>query len=117
MSYYASGSGYIDVGSVCPPEQALRDLAEHGGLDSRLVEPNQYSPYYTIDVVHEYGDYSEEEVIDFLSMTGRALQILDGTIEFTGEDDLHWRFVWNGEDGCWYEQNGSIEYESPGTAI
>lgn len=117
MSYYASGSGYIDVGSARPSEQALRDLAEHGGLDFQLVEPNQYSPYYTIDVLHEYGNYSEEDVIDFLSMTGRALQILGGTIEFSGEDDSHWRFVWNGKDGRWYEQNGSVEYESPGTAI
>ena len=117
MGYNASGSGYIDVGSVRPSEQVLRDLAEHGGLNFQLSEPDKYSPSYTIDVFHEYDRYNEEEVIDFLSMAGRALQILGGEIEFTGEDDLHWRFVWNGKDGRWYEQNGSIEYESPGTAI
>jgi len=117
MGYYASGSGYIDVGSARPSEQALRDLAEHGGLGFRLMAPNKHFHFYTIDVLHEYGNYSEEEVIDFLSMAGRAFQILGGEIEFSGEDDSHWRFVWNGRDGRWYEQNGSIEYESPGTAI
>ena len=117
MGYYASGSGYIDVGSACPSEQALRDLAEHGGLGFQLSAPNKYSPFYTIDVLHEYGHYSEEGVTDFLSMAGRALQILGGEIEFAGEDDSHWRFVWNGKDRRWYEQNGSIEYDAPGRAI
>lgn len=117
MGYCASGSGFIHLGKTAPSEQVLRELADHGGLMYQLIPPRNGSQYYALDVLHEYDNYHEEEVQEFLRLCAQTLNMLAGSIEFTGEDDTHWRFAWNPLQKRWFEQIGSIEYDSPGTAI
>lgn len=43
-------------------------------------------------------------------MNTLSLYIVDGEIEYSGDDDCHWKFVFNKETGGWDEIEGEVYY-------
>lgn len=104
MGYYANGSGTIafmrelsdaDWSAV---ENAVKDVIEYD-VDRKN---GWLSLWYD-------GKYYEEEVIAVLKKIAEAAPIRDANIEFSGEGDCHWRFIY--EDGKWWEENGHVVYD------
>jgi len=102
MSYEARGSGAITMNR--PVAEIPEDVIVQGRMAFTEVE---HSPDNGLWLTHEYGRYHEDEIIGFLEKM--APYTVSGKIEFIGEDDAIWRFVW--DRGKWQEQSGRIVYE------
>ena len=100
MGYYANGGGSlipkVDVKEI--PQEIFEKLATHF---SEIADSPEGGIWFT----HEYGKYYSDLEDDLGKL---APYIKSGDIEFTGEDDEHWRFHFvNGEMEY---QNGTIVY-------
>ena len=58
--------------------------------------------------IYDNENYHEEDIRDFLNTL--SLYIVDGEIEYSGDDDCHWKFVFNKETGGWDEIEGEVYY-------
>lgn len=106
MGYSANGYGYLETKNT----QEVLNILSSSNLD---LSVNNVDDYLAIDC-YLNDNYNEDDVYDFLRKITPYVLNCDN-IEFTGEDDTHWRFVFKG--GRFYEQNGHIEYEEPGNVI
>lgn len=106
MGYYAAGGGYVIYEKPITDEQAkIVDeqfgewvwTEECGTTDGRIVDMAYDGKYYSDEV---------ETVLDKLAELG---PIKEGELEFSGEDNCHWRFLY--KDGAWIEQLGHIVYD------
>ena len=115
MGYYATGSGSITVkiGKVTEAETAAQieqDLEQwvsqkiaDAGLEPVFVTLNQDEAEVELNF---NGKYWEDEILSALDTL--SLFISDGEIEFSGEDDSHWKFFFR--NGRWNEVNGEVVY-------
>jgi len=103
MSYRAVGSGTITLSDVKFKDDAECILAEVSMLDSDDGTPDSGELIY---VFHDYRSYHEDEIYDALKKL--STMIVDGEIEFRGDEDEHWRFKFI--DGSWYEQDTEFVY-------
>ena len=112
MGYYANGSGSIMFKEVLPEEtykeveEELRKALEADGERKfRMTSTSKEQSYIDIwDNEKYYG----EEVEMALNNVAKMGDIEKGCIEYVGEDDCLWRFIYR--DGEWVEENGHVEY-------
>ena len=102
MGYEARGNGEIMLNRK--PEDIPAGIIDKGWRAFSEVAP---SPDGGLWITQESQRYYEDAVLDFL--TAIAPYTASGHIEFVGDDDYMWRFVWT--NGEWQEQNGRIVWE------
>lgn len=107
MGYSANGYGYLETKRT----QEVLEIVSNSDLELNMS--NLGNDCLGIDF-YLNDNYNEDDVYDFLRKITPYVLNCDN-LEFTGEDDTHWRFVFKG--GRFYEQNGHIEYEEPGNVI
>ena len=94
MGYYAHGNGTAKVREgITIPASVLAMLG-------REFSEVKDTPDGNLILEFEYGRYHEEDVAEVLRTLAH---FADGTVEFTGDDESHWRFVFDG---------GKIQYEA-----
>ena len=91
MSYYANGSGDFIL-SGHHGFDTLRDLEEVDVFEVSIYSYDENTDETSFTLYHD-GDYNEEDVNNFFEHLCENYKVLNGTIEFTGEDSLAWR--WN----------------------
>lgn len=106
MSYYANTSGKIQFKISLTKEQFET-------LEKYFLE--------IFDSIYESGNfhfinfcgeikYDEDEIIELLSIISNDYDIEKGEIEYIGEDGGLWRHIYKVDDGKWYEQSGTVNY-------
>ena len=97
MGYYASGYGSFTLKTDADRSKALEAIV---GLWDVALSGDEIEYRYD-------GKYYSDEVLDVLYKI--APFIIEGSeMYFSGEDDCHWRFVF--ENGEWVEENGEVIY-------
>ena len=118
MSYYATGSGTIDFKEILTEEakeKVKKILKETFG---EAAEVGTYSPCFFEKRTEKYSaaslwtdsKYYDYEVSEALDEISKIAEIAEGEIDYRGEDDTYWRFIW--QDGEWREENGEVTYVS-----
>ena len=97
MGYYAYGAGNVTLIKELP-ESILKNIEYVYGY----VERYKDTLSFTID-----SNYHEVEVIAVLDEL--KPYISEGLVEYSGEDDTHWRFSF--KNGEWVESDGRIIYD------
>lgn len=98
MGYYANYNGAITLKEI-PPQKIIDSFAEYF----------ENFDYYENDICFGgYEKYYEDSVTELLESIKPYTS--DGTVEYAGEDNCHWRFAF--VDGKWEEQDGEIVYGS-----
>ena len=112
MGYYANGKGGITFkGTVSEDEFSnIRDLLSEafecdGEREWKATSASDPITYFDI---WENDKYYGDVVEDTLRKVADIADIMEGSIEYIGEDDSLWRFIYR--DGEWIEQNGHVEY-------
>lgn len=120
MGYYASGSGYINFADTLD-EQTYDKVkkyietefecydAARVPRDGHKTSRGSWMDFYVHDKYHGV------EVESVLQNIAKAAFIHDACVEFSGEDDMHWRFVYDPETNEFFEEDGSVVYESERT--
>lgn len=109
MGYCADGSGRVTLKEGMDPEQVEKAII----AAYEAPERKKYSPleYDVIDDKIEIWDsdkYHEEDTIEFLNVI--APFITEGAIEYSGESDDVWRFVFDSATSSWKEENGVVDF-------
>ena len=118
MGYYASGSGQIRFYGVLSDEdqdkiaKILDD--ECFEYDFTTVGQNECRAQSYIDLWLDGKYYNVEEMLNKIS---QDFSVCEGEIAFCGEDNEHWRFVYDIQRNQWYEQNGHIAWSEEKTWI
>lgn len=55
-----------------------------------------------------YGYGFDDDILSALNSVSEIAEVLSGNLEFIGEDDTHWRFIY--KDGKWRKERGEIVY-------
>ena len=101
---HGSGSATIKPGNT---KESIREAVKGCYILSRdNFEYDVQKNDLEISIVHDI--YHDDEVLEFLNTI--APFVSDGQIEFGGEDDGHWAFIFNPATSKWEEQNGQIVY-------
>ena len=105
MSYYAYGNGMAKLKDGVNKEALYEKLDkivdDCFGLEYE-EELDGYIPFYDTE------NYHEEDIMDFLNIL--SPYITEGSIEYSGEDDYHWKFVFNKDTKEWDEIEGEVYY-------
>ena len=117
MGYCASGYGCIDFLNPVSEnrKEEIRKILEEAfdcdfNIASKSDGGNFSTTYKSVDI-YSYDKYHEDDVTEALGKLSRAAPVLPGScVEFVGEDDAHWRFLYTGGD-VWREQNGHVVYD------
>lgn len=97
MGYFAQGAGTIYLKESLP-EKIKRDFEYEYGYADIYGNALEFSGS---------GNYHEDDVTKLLN--GIIPYAESGYVEYTGEDDTHWRFVLS--NGEWNESNGRVVYD------
>ena len=97
MGYYAYGAGEVTLIKELP-EQVLKDVKDIYSYTERYKD----TLFFSID-----SNYHEDDVVGLLDEL--KPYISEGLVEYTGEEDTHWRFSF--KDGEWTEFNGRTVYD------
>ena len=117
MSYYANGNGFIAFKKALTEEEfsraedILSDGLESDGIRKakrRYADGSQPDESYTYFDIWSSEKYCGELVEDALNGVAEIAEIDSGEINFVGEDQELWRFIFS--DGKWVEQNGTVVY-------
>lgn len=100
MGYCASWSGYITF-TQSPDEETVLELNDKLNI-------NDYDEETKCLSVCDDNKYYDDIIKSALELAKPITKC--GEIEFTGEDEDHWRFIF--KDGDWVEEHGNIYYES-----
>lgn len=101
MGYYVSGGGTVDFRPDIT-EDDFKRIEEI--LNGSSIE-NSYN-HFGVDFYHG-GNYHEEEWENLLNKLSPFVK--DGELNFAGEDEYYWRFVFR--DGKFVDESGAIVYE------
>lgn len=100
MGYYASYNGYIRFKNI--PDKEIMDCL-YNTLDCYSDKKD------LLEVTVDGNDkYHEDEIYEVLNKIKPFVK--EGELEYHGEDDYHWRFIF--KDNDWVEENGEVYYES-----
>ncbi len=110
MGYYASGSGSATI--IKGQEKALTAALENKygkrvvccGFDYDIDEIDGVC-YINI---YDSEKYHEDSTTEFLSVI--APYISEGHLDYSGEDDCIWRFIYSSDTKEWKEENATIDY-------
>lgn len=110
MGYVSTGFGTIQL--VCAlPEDTMDEFVELLGGKWLGIEVTKYEQNGTnyVDVSYwNYDDYYEEEFVEALDLI-RSF-VANGWIEFYGEENCHWRFLFDQAKGGWIKEDGVVIY-------
>lgn len=113
MSYKFNAGGYLTFKTYEDYEKTANIFEKYGRLTvsdfSKLKDKDE--PYYYCDVCGAGYGYDEEDVSYTLAES--IPYILEGQIDYEGEDSVLWRHQFNQEKGEWEELSGRIVYEKP----
>ncbi len=105
MSYCAYGNGSALLKENVDKEELFEKL------DTKVEEAYcleyEYDDKETIDFT-DCENYHEEDTMDFLNIL--SPYITEGSIEYSGDDDWHWKFVFNKDTKEWDEIEGKVYY-------
>ena len=100
MGYYASGGGYLMLAdNKTLPSDVEECIYEAFGY--------MHKSNNIIEIIFDHDKYHEDEV--YSAIDSCSPYISEGEIEFTGEDDVHWKIAFNGIS--WDEYYGRIVYD------
>ena len=105
MGYDANGNGFLKF-KTQPPEEIFEEILkefEYSAPSARADGERKDEIY-----VWSYDRYHEDAVLDILDKISPFIS--RGEIDYAGQDDEYWRFIFDGEK--FVEENGSIVYES-----
>lgn len=106
---YASGSATIIRGCEITLEVVLEN--KYGKHESNCKPEYRFSTGLDGNRYIEIFDsdrYHEEDAEEFLSVI--APYVSDGCLEYYGEDNCIWRFVFDPDTKKWNEENANIDY-------
>lgn len=111
MGYYASASGSATV--IKGQEETLKSVlaskyGKYGSGCSLDYDVDEINGVYCIDI-YDSEKYHEEDTTKFLNLI--APYISEGKLDYSGEDDCIWRFVFNPETKEWKKENATIDYD------
>ena len=112
MGYCASGHGCITMKYRLPIEvidEIENVLREQFEVDTFKSNASDADAKVSFDVWTDYDKYYEDAVWEVLETVAKLTVIESGEIEYYGDDDCHWRFIY--KDSKWEEQDGHIVYE------
>lgn len=98
MGYYATAQGSVKLKRNDDGAKVLDEL-------QYCYEIYDYD--FTNVCFGNYDKYHDEEVKAILNAI--LPYISEGEVEYTGDDDAHWRFIL--KNGKWVEQNGHVVYD------
>ncbi len=111
MSYYATGSGTVTIinGEIADAlkvflEEKYGKNGAHCSLDYDFYENN--GTYY-MDI-YDSEKYHEADTTDLLELI--APYISEGQLEYSGEEDCIWKFVFDPKTQKWNEKYATISY-------
>lgn len=111
MGYYARGSGSIRFSHLTDKEIEEIEVAVGEIFDEYdACGDNDTENGFTIDFWMD-NKYHGEPLETMLSDLAQKYGIEEGGVQFIGEDDSLWRFLFVKEHGCFIEQDGRIVYE------
>lgn len=105
MGYYAYGNGSVLLKNGINKEELFKKLDEK--LNDAFGLEYEFNKVGMIDIT-DYENYSEEDIMEFLNIL--IPYIKEGSIEYSGDDDYHWKFVFNEKDQKWDEFDGEVYY-------
>lgn len=105
MGYYAYGNGSVLLKNGINKEELFKKLDEK--LNDAFGLEYEFNKAGMIDIT-DYENYSEEDIMEFLNIL--IPYIKEGSIEYSGDDDYHWKFVFNEKDQKWDEFDGEVYY-------
>ena len=100
MSYYAWGNGEAKLKEDTDTEKLCEKLNKLDALDFDIID--------TIIELFGSENYYEAKVIEFLEVL--SPYIVEGKMTYSGDEDCHWRFVFNPKTEKWDEENGVVDY-------
>lgn len=89
---------------IAAVEKAFKSDKCHAIWESMILIENTY-----IDFSEFYGKWNEEEFTDLFQFLAKHVE-KGSYIDFTGEDDSHWRILFDGE-GSYEEQPATVIYD------
>ena len=114
MSYKFDAGGYLTFKTYEDYEKAAEIFDKYDGLtlsDFSELKDKTNGTYYYCDVCGTGYGYNEEDVSYTLAES--IPYILEGQIDYEGEDSVLWRHQFNQEKKEWEELSGRIVYEKP----
>lgn len=111
MGYYADGNGCITFkrklseNDISRIEEILNEAFEDVSVWER-----QDTGRYEADISDYGGKYYEDSVINALASLAEEFELKSGEIEYVGEDQSLWRFIWRQKTNTWEEQTGHVVY-------
>ena len=110
MGYYASGSGSATI--IKGQEKALEAVLENKygkrGLNCGLEYDFDNIKDECYISIYDSEKYHEDSTTEFLSVI--APYISEGHLNYSGEDDCIWRFIYSPDTKEWKEENATIDY-------
>lgn len=109
MGYYASGSGdatFKDSVNKEMVEKAISDFYK-SKEGQKYYSLNYDTDIYSIEIWDD-EKYHEDDTLTFLEILSPYIK--EGCINYSGEDDCIWRFVFNPKTGKWDEEYADIVY-------
>lgn len=110
MGYYANGYGHITAKNVDSYKKIRKMFGYNPGTNETPFDFWENEDELTINISND-GKYYEDEVDDFLISITEF--ITEGEVEYVGEDDCRWRFVFDPETVSWKEEDGYVTYGKP----
>ena len=108
MGYYAHGSGEIMLKKKVPDE-ILESLEGFNEADQYTRKHHDGTEKYFLSLVHYDDKYHEDCVYDDLRKIEPYTE--EGCINFIGEDDIVWRFMFHPDIHEFVEESGKISYD------
>lgn len=105
MGYYTYGNGSALLKNNVNKEELFKKLDKK--VDDAYGLEYEYDDKETINIT-DLENYSEEDIMEFLNILSPC--ITEGSIEYSGDDDYHWKFVFNKKTEKWDEIEGEIYY-------
>lgn len=110
MGYYASGYGQVTLNFnhedkknfdiVCEIEDALSDI-----FNADILKSGNKSVIY----LSESGSYHEDDTLEVLNSIANYLE--DGRLDYSGEEESVWRFVFMPDTKQWVVESATIDYD------
>ena len=108
MGYYAEFEGGLVFENSLSKEtqREITRLIDEAMPLNQHDWPTDFSLYFSGS-----GNYGEDNVKEALIKISETAEIKEGDLEYSGEFDSYWRFIF--QDSKWHEQNGNVVYAGP----
>ena len=107
MGYYVKTDGIIKVKNADSSFEAkVRDWNDEDFIYETLEFKREKD--ITIIFITDTGKYHEP--YKFLNRISNNYEVIEGDIDYVGEDGELWRHIY--KDGNWYEQEGYVAYNT-----